>query len=75
MYHYFWDKKDRPIAQLFSTLLSVRELQGSIPDPVKLDTGRQLLATVATFRNCVAPAPCRVEGPTTRYTLREYTES
>ena len=44
--------------------LSVREVWGSIPGPVKSAQCRQRLATVATFlRSCVAQALSRGDGP------------
>ena len=44
--------------------LSVREVWGSIPGPVKSTQCRQRLATVATFlRSCAAQALCRGHGP------------
>ena len=44
--------------------LSVREVWGSIPGPVKSTQCRQRLATVATFlRSCGAQALSRGDGP------------
>ena len=44
--------------------LSVREVWGSIPGPVKSAQCRQRLATVVTFlRSCVAQALSRGDGP------------
>ena len=44
--------------------LSVREVWGSIPGPVKSAQCRQRLVTVATFlRSCVAQALSRGDGP------------
>ena len=44
--------------------LSVREVWGSIPGPVKSAQRRQRLATVATFlQSCVAQAQSRGDGP------------
>ena len=44
--------------------LSVREVWGSIPGPVKSTQCRQRFATVATFlRSCVAQALSRGDGP------------
>ena len=44
--------------------LSVQEVLGSIPEPVKSAQCRQQLATVAAFlRSCVAQALSRGDGP------------
>ena len=44
--------------------LSVREVWGSIPGPVKSAQCRQRLATAATFlRSCVVQALSRGDGP------------
>ena len=56
--------------------LSVREVWGSIPGPVKSAQCRQRLATVATIvRSCVARRYAAEMGPATRYTLRRNTAS
>ena len=56
---------DRPaVSSVAKRTLSVREVWGSIPGPVKSTQCRQRLATVATFlRSCVAQALSRGNGP------------
>ena len=57
--------KLRPaVSSVVKRTLSVREVWGSIPRPVKSTQCRQRLATVATFlRSCVAQALSRGDGP------------
>ena len=55
---------NRPVSSVAKRTLSVREVWGSIPGPVKSAQCRQRLATVATFlRSCVAQALSRGDGP------------
>ena len=64
------------VSSVAKRTLSVREVWGSIPGPVKSTQCRQRLATVATFlRSCLARALSRGDGPATRYTLRRNTAS
>ena len=52
------------VSSVAKRTLSVREVWGSIPGPVKSAQCRQRLATVATFlRSCVAQALSRGDGP------------
>ena len=52
------------VSSVAKRTLSVREVWGSIPGPVKSTQCRQRLATVATFlRSCVAQALSRGDGP------------
>ena len=52
------------VSSVAKRTLSVREVWGSIPGPVKSAQCRQRLATVATLlRNCVAQALSRGDGP------------
>ena len=52
------------VSSVAKRTLSVREVWGSIPGPVKSAQCRQRLATVATLlRSCVAQAPSRGDGP------------
>ena len=51
------------VSSVAKRMLSVREVWGSIPGPVKSTQCRQRLATVATFlRSCVAQALSRGDG-------------
>ena len=62
------------VFQLAKHTLSMREVWGSIPEPVQLTQRRQRLATAATFlRSCVAQALSRGDGP--RHSLRRNTAS
>ena len=64
------------VSSVAKRTLSMREVWGSIPGPVKSSQCRQRLATVATFlRSCTAQALSRGDGSTTRYTLRRNTVS
>ena len=56
---------DEPaVSSVAKRTLSVREVLGSIPGPVKSAQCRQRLATVAAFlRSCVAQALSRGDGP------------
>ena len=55
---------NRPVSSVAKRTLSVREVWGSIPRPVKSAQSRQRLATAATFlRSCVAQALSRGDGP------------
>ena len=64
------------VSSVAKRTLSVREVWGSIPGPVKSAQHRQRLAIAATFlRSCVAQALSRRDGPVTRYTLRRNTAS
>ena len=61
--HYF-DFSRPAVSSVAKRTLSVREVWGSIPGPVKSAQCRQRLATVATFlRSCVAQALSRGDGP------------
>ena len=52
------------VSSVAKRTLSVREVLGSIPGPVKSAQCRQRLATVAAFlRSCVAQALSRGDGP------------
>ena len=52
------------VSSVAKRTLSVREVWGSIPGPVKSTQCRQRLATVATFlRSCVAQTLSRGDGP------------
>ena len=52
------------VSSVAKRTLSVREVWGSTPGPVKSAQRRQRLATVATFlRSCVAQALSRGDGP------------
>ena len=52
------------VSSVVKSMLSVREVWGLIPGPVKLAQCRQRLATVATFlRSCVTQALSRGDGP------------
>ena len=52
------------VSSVAKRTLSVREVWGSIPGPVKSAQCRQRLATVETFlRSCVAQALSRRDGP------------
>ena len=52
------------VSSVAKRTLSVREVWGSIPGPVKSAQCRQRLATVAMFlRSCVAQALSRGDGP------------
>ena len=52
------------VSSVAKRTLSLREVRGSIPRPVKLTQCRQRLATAATFfRSCVARALSRGDGP------------
>ena len=52
------------VSSVAKLTLSVREVLGSIPGPVKSAQCRQRLATVAAFlRSCVAQALSRGDGP------------
>ena len=52
------------VSSVAKRTLTVREVWGSIPGPVKSTQCRQRLATAATFlRSCVAQAPSRGDGP------------
>ena len=52
------------VSSVAKRTLSVREVWGSIPGPVKSTQSRQRLATVVTFlRSCVAQALSRGNGP------------
>ena len=52
------------VSSVAKRTLSVREVLGSIPRPVKSTQCRQRLAIVATFlRSCVAQALSRGDGP------------
>ena len=52
------------VSSVAKRTLSVREVWGSIPGPVKSSQCRQRLATVATIlRSCVAQALSRGDGP------------
>ena len=52
------------VSSVAKRTLSVREVWGSIPGPVKSAQCRQRLATAATFlRSCVAQALSRGDGP------------
>ena len=52
------------VSSVAKRTLSVREVWGSIPGPVKSAQCRQRLATGATFlRSCVAQALSRGDGP------------
>ena len=60
------------VSSVAKRTLSVREVWGSIPGPVKSAQCRQRLATAATFlRSCVAQALSRGDGP--RYSLHPVT--
>ena len=66
------------VSSVVKRTLSVREVWGSIPGPVKSAQCRQRLATAATFlRSCVAQALSRGDGPRNSlgYTLRRNTAS
>ena len=55
---------NRPVSSVAKRTLSVREVRGSIPGPVKSTQCRQRLATAATFlRSCVARALSCGDGP------------
>ena len=57
-------KHEPAVSSVAKRTLSVREVWGSIPGPVKSTQCRQRLATVATFlRSCVAQALSRGNGP------------
>ena len=57
-------KKGPAVSSVAKRTLSVREVWGSIPGPVKSAQCRQRLATVATFlRSRVAQALSRGDGP------------
>ena len=57
-------KTQPAVSSVAKRTLSVREVLGSIPGPVKSAQCRQRLATVATFlRSCVAQALSREDGP------------
>ena len=62
---YYIGYRHRPaVSSVAKRMLSVREVLGSIPGPVKSTQGRQRLATVATFlRSCVIQALSRGDGP------------
>ena len=63
---------NRPVSSVVKHTLSMREVWGSIPWPVKSAQCRQRHATVAKFlRSCVAPALSRVDG--SRYSLQAST--
>ena len=55
---------NQPISSVAKRTLSVREVLGSIPGPVKSAQCRQRLATAATLlRSCVAQALGHGDGP------------
>ena len=57
-------KQGPAVSSVAKRTLSVREVWGSIPGPVKSTQCRQRLATVATIlRSCVAQALSRGDGP------------
>ena len=53
-----------PISSVAKPILSVREVWGSIPGPIRSSQSRQRLAIVAKFvRSCVAQTLSRGVGP------------
>ena len=63
-YTIYATSKKPAVSSVAKRTLSVQEVWGSIPGPVKSTQCRQRLATVATFlRSCVAQALSRGDGP------------
>ena len=61
---YRWFKHQCLVSLVAKRTLSVREVWGSIPGPVKSAQCRQRLSTAATFlRSCVAQSLSRGDGP------------
>ena len=64
---------NRPVSSVVKTSLSLREIWGSIPGPVKSDIMARHRCNVSSELCC--PGLSAEKGPSTRYTLRRINAS